>query len=197
MCAYCAGLCPSQHAAGNGSKELQLWSEASVDALLYCASHDPSIQARRAAVQLLEHVVLPISSSRASALVCCVADKLSDKDSGVATAALHLFVQLEPRVVCNTISGAQWCAAVQAGLELLSAGGGGRKGGSKQLKPAVKAQFVQQLRSVLQGAALPAGTSQLIQGGRVVGIAGCKQIVLSLMQEADLVGKWEELLRAI
>jgi hypothetical protein len=87
--------------ADDGDLELQLWCDASVEGLLYCASHDPSIQARPAAVQLLQHVVLPNSSTTARALIRCLAEKLSDKDSSVAGAALQLFVQLHPKVLCT------------------------------------------------------------------------------------------------
>jgi hypothetical protein len=115
--------------AGDAGLELQLWCDRSVEGLLYCANHDPSIQARRAAVQLLKHVVLPSSSPTAHALTRCLAGKLCDKDRGVAAAALQLFVQVAPKVLCGCLTASQWCSAVQAGLGLVCGAAGGEGGG--------------------------------------------------------------------
>jgi hypothetical protein len=195
--------------------ELLLWCDTSVEALLYCASHDPSIQARRAAVQLLQHVVLPHSSSTARALIRCLADKLCDKDSGVAAAALQLFVQLEPKVLCSCLSASQWRSAVQAGLQMLCGSGGlagtqtqGSRGSrakahaDAEVDVAARQQFGALLKKVLLSVDTPAGPQQqqgcgwqwlMTQGGRVVSLEGCRQVLLLLMQEPGLELQWRAL----
>ena len=189
---------------------LQLWCDASVEGLLYCCCHDPSIQARRAALQLLQLVVLPQHSSTARALVACLAERLSDKDNGVATAALELFTQLEPAVLCNTLTAGQWCTALQAALELLTQGLSGDehsrqtgKGGTRAARQqvgasaAVRDQFVKQLQKLLQqpsGSQPQYSSSHLsMQGGRFVGVEGCRQVLLLLMVEPALADKWQKL----
>jgi hypothetical protein len=194
--------------------QILMWCDTSVESLLYCASHDPSIQARRAAVQLLQHVVLPHSSSTARALIRCLADKLCDKDSGVAAAALQLFVQLDPKVLCSCLTAAQWCSAVQASLQMLCGSGdvtgtqtqGSRAGRSKGQADgaagdvAAKQQFGSMLRTVLLSVDA-AGQQQgcgwqwlTTQGGRVVGVEGCRQVLLLLMQVSGLEGQWQALI---
>lgn len=202
--------------AGEDDLELQLWCDASVEGLLYCASQDPSIQARRAAVQLLQHVVLPNSSPTARAVIRCIVEKLSDKDSVVASAALQLFVQLQPKDLCNCLTAAQWCTAVQAGLGMLygassaaaaTQAGRGGKGGRQQdrgIDTAVKRQFLALLQKVLQSSASTDGQAQqqqrqgdwqwlMAQGDRIVGVRGCRQVLLMLMMEPGLEGQWQVL----
>lgn len=191
---------------GAGDLELQLWDEASVEGLLYCATHDPSIQARRSAVQLLQHVALPSSSPTARALVSCLADKVCDKDSGVSAAALQLFVQLEPRVLASCLTASQWCAAVQAALELTcSSTGGGGGGSSRKAAPAYKSTPLRkQLAQLFKKVALldvpsdsvgHASNSWLGGGGGrgSVGLEGCKQVLLLLMAEPALADTWQRL----
>lgn len=196
--------------------QLLLWCDTSVESLLYCASHDPSVQARRAAVQLLQHVVLPHSSSTARALIRCLADKLCDKDSGVAVAALQLFVQLDPKVLCSCLTATQWCSAVQASLQMLCGAGGvigtqtqsGRGGRSKAQADgaagggAAKQQFGSMLKKVLLSVGAAGQQQQqqgygwqwlTTQGGRIVGAEGCRQVLLLLMQVPALEGQWQAL----
>jgi len=184
-----------------------------VEGLLYCASHDPSVQARRAALQLLQHVVLPSSSPTASALMRCLAEKVSDKDSGVATAALQLFVQLQPQVLCRCLTAAQWCSAVQAGLQLVAGTGlegpdgqSSSKGSQRPKKPqqvenaGLRDAFVQLLQTVLLASSAPQQQQQQgrvqwlgAQSARIVGVEGCKHILLLLMCEPLLQDEWQAL----
>lgn len=143
----------------------------------------------------------------------CLADKVSDKDSGVATAALQLFVQLQPQVLCRCLTAAQWCSAVQAGLQLVSGTGlegpdGQSSKGSQRPKKLQQAEnaglrdgFVQLLQKVLLAPSAPQQQQQQ-QGGvqwlgaqscRIVGVEGCKQILLLLMCEPLLQDEWQAL----
>jgi hypothetical protein len=184
-------------AAGSSSRRCaQLWSEASCEGLLYCLEHDPSVQARRAAASLLQHVVLPSSSPTAHALVRCLAAKVADKDvPGVGATALQLLLQLEPAMLCGCLTAAQWCTAVQAGLELVT-NTEPSKGGNSPVPDATTQQFAWLLRAVMSsGVAHPAGGGGVpaLHGNEVVGLHGCRQVVLQLMMAPELEEPWRRL----
>jgi hypothetical protein len=128
-------------------------------------------------------VVVPASSPTARALVRCLAAKLSDKDQaagGVANTVLQLFVQLDAPLVCGALTAAEWCAAVQAGLGLVS---GSSQDGSK-------AAFVQLLKGVLTTVAEDGPDTPPIQANRVAGLQGCRRVLLMLMLEPLLEERW-------
>ncbi|KAF8062803.1 hypothetical protein HT031_004133 [Scenedesmus sp. PABB004] len=132
-------------------EQLQLWCAASLEGVLFCLSHDPSVKARRAAVRLLQHVALPAGSREAGRVVRALGAKARDRDAGgVAAAALELLVQLPPATLCAELAGADWHGVVAAGLEALS---DARAGGA--LSATGRRQFAALLRAVLLAA--PAG----------------------------------------
>jgi hypothetical protein len=71
----------------------------------------------RAAIKLLQLVALPAGSPSALQLLQTLAAKACDKDAVVAAAALELLVQLEPAVLCSSLTAEQLAAVVQVGLD--------------------------------------------------------------------------------
>jgi hypothetical protein len=225
----------------------------------------------RSAIKLLQLVALPAGSPAATQLLQTLAAKACDKDAAFAAAALELLVQLDAAALCSSLTGEQFAAIVQAGLELcsssstnnskdasveqqtqetaaaaaaaeenrdVSATKGGtetvpviapKAGGNSKKRPAAgaastskqagvgaaasriqlssagKQQFLQLLRDVLLCDVAEAQHSQqqlrsqgvrqwlVSSAGRAVGVGGCRQLLLMLLQEGGLEETCERL----
>lgn len=58
----------------------QLWGEMTLGALLFALRWDGAVRVRRAAVQLLQRVALPLQGDMVGQLAALLADKCSDRD---------------------------------------------------------------------------------------------------------------------
>lgn len=214
LCVAATALTSPLTAATAGDEALScLWCAESVDGLLCCLRCDPSIKVRRAAVAVLQLVVLPQGCRSGRALVESLAERVCDNDTCVAASVLELLVQLPLGLLCGCVPARQFCAAVQASAELCCGGGGG---GAAVVPAATRAQFLSLLRELL----LYSGSgdaceerrawlaSQVVAphtaqawcasaAGAPVGLAGCRMLLLMMLQDPQLQGRWQRLQQVV